>query len=1402
MRKRLLSTLLAVCLMLTLLPGTVWAADIIASGECGENLTWELDSDGTLTIRGTGAMTNYRGASARPPWYENRANIRTIAFPDEITAIGDYTFSSCSNLLNVTIPNNVTYIGKSAFYESNIASITLSNNISTIGEWAFGHCRNLASISVPASVMEIGKKAFLGCNSLTAINVSPDNRKYRSIDGVLYSADDSTLIVYPAGKIDKQYSILDGTLTITESGFYGCSNLVVVNIPSSVSFIEEDAFMNSDHLSNIVVDSNNTRYCSIDGILFSADCKKLVVYPGGKPEKSYSILDSVTELGYYAFWGCKNLTSIEIPSNVRVIGGAAFGYCENLLNITIPNSISQLGSFAFYGCKKLKDVYFQGSEEQWKQIYKITASSGTDYLKSATIHYLDLPINPDPGPNPPVSGDSGIIALFPANGSKGVGYDASNPPEFRITFDQEINTPDGDGRADVNLTSAEPFSIYRKSDGELVWKPTEFSGSNFTVVYGDKNTLVIKPTNRHALLDPLTEYYIVMGEGFVHFADGTGSPEIKKGEWEFKTSPFEKDGTFTFPGSNGKNIEYSYSYSDNFFFKAGNIYNHNLANMSLNLAMSAFNSLEAPASNYDELVAAKNVRKLLSDLRFKDIETNIAPGNNSYSGMPYTNSIAAAYGKKNITTDDGDFTLIAVAIRGGGYEAEWGGNLTVGQTGNHRGFQLASDKVLEGLKEYINSQNISGDIKVWITGYSRAAATANLTAAAIDDGNLFTGINAVNNLAVHLSTNNVYAYTFETPMGTTNNTSSSLYNNIFNIVNPIDLVPKVAPDMWGFGRYGITYYMPSGNTNTVGYSDVIMQVTKEYSKIINGADSGTLSAIRQLTNQSAILDVFVDILSTQMPRTAYSPKYEHLLVPIVSEVMGADGSQYGENIFWAIEEFCLRYPDDAVDLVNALKEAAGNKIVWYIVAEQGFEQLYKALDWNGSTAVDTISMIGETIFQSHYPEVTMAWMRTINGADGYGSGKYRKLYVNCPVDISVYDSNNQLVAEIVDDNPQLIENSLISSYIDGNGQKIVILPTDMEYHVVINATDNGTMTYAVDEYNIDKATTDRIVGYSEIGITKDEVLTGLLENLDDVQKANYPLYRENETTPLKPDINNGGNDSSQPEKPSTSSGGSGHYISYPLHGEHGDWWANKRYAAGGESVQITVAPDDGYELEELTVTDIRGRAVRLKEQDNGKYSFIMPSSSVEIEASFAPIPDNSKVIGQISGGGQVSVPSSGYMPYIDVPFSAWYYNAVKFVHTRRLMERTETYRFSPGRAADRTALWLALGRLSGADLTGETARAWAMENGISDGTGAAEGITREQMATMFWRYAGCPSSSGSLSQFSDAGQVSDWAMDAVRWAVSKDILRGMGDGTLAPQGGATRAEAASLLQRLCEKIGQ
>ncbi len=226
-------------------------------------------------------------------------------------------------------------------------------------------------------------------------------------------------------------------------------------------------------------------------------------------------------------------------------------------------------------------------------------------------------------------------------------------------------------------------------------------------------------------------------------------------------------------------------------------------------------------------------------------------------------------------------------------------------------------------------------------------------------------------------------------------------------------------------------------------------------------------------------------------------------------------------------------------------------------------------------------------------------------------------------------------------------------------------------------------------------------------------------------------------------------------------------------------------ATKGTTVTVTVKPDAGYQLEELEVLDKNGEALPLKELANGKFSFQMPDSKVTVQASF--------------------VQESTYAGYPDVLPQDWFYSSVRYVTERGLMNGTPNG-FEPNMDSSRATIWTILARFSGVDTTvvsGEwyaVARQWAMENGVSDGTNPNGVITREQLATMLYRFAknkGLVQEpvTADLSVFVDAGQISDYALDAMRWAVSVGLLNGMDGSRLAPQGSAARAQVAAMLMR-------
>ena len=327
MRKRLLSFVLAALMIASLLPATALAADIVASGTCGaegdgSNLTWTLDSEGVLTISGSGDMHDYVYSS---PWHENGNQIRSVLMENGVTGIGNFAFFECISLTSMTIPDSVTCIGNCAFKDcSSLASVTIPDSVASIGVYAFCGCTSLKSVTIPDSVTSIGDYAFGFCTSLTGIWVDGGSSHYFSdASGVLFNKDKTVLAQCP-GAFSGSYVIPDGVMSINDAAFVNCTSLTSVTIP-----------------------------------------------------------DGVTNIGYEVFAGCTSLANMVLPNGVTRIGAEAFEWCTSMKNITIPDGVMSIGYDAFLNCKSLTNVYFTGTEEAWNGI---TIDGGNDALKNAKIH--------------------------------------------------------------------------------------------------------------------------------------------------------------------------------------------------------------------------------------------------------------------------------------------------------------------------------------------------------------------------------------------------------------------------------------------------------------------------------------------------------------------------------------------------------------------------------------------------------------------------------------------------------------------------------------------------------------------------------------------------------------------------------------------------------------------------------------------------------------------------------------------------------------------------------------------------------------------------------------------------------------------------------------------------------
>ena len=272
------------------------------------------------------------------------SNLTNITLPKGVTSIGDSAFCNCLSLTSITIPFGVTSIGDSAFEDcSSLTSITIPNSVTSIGNNAFERCKSLTSIMIPDSVASIGDMAFARCTSLTNVTI-PDS--VTSIGDYAFEWCTSLTSI----------TIPDSVTSIGSYAFYYCESLTSITIPDSVTSIGYGVFYGCTRLTSIDVASDNENYTSVNGVLFNKDKTEIICYPAGKTDKSYTIPNSVTWIGRYAFIDCTSLTSITIPDSVTSIGDSAFKDCSSLTSITIPFGVTSIRNSTFYGCSSLTSI--------------------------------------------------------------------------------------------------------------------------------------------------------------------------------------------------------------------------------------------------------------------------------------------------------------------------------------------------------------------------------------------------------------------------------------------------------------------------------------------------------------------------------------------------------------------------------------------------------------------------------------------------------------------------------------------------------------------------------------------------------------------------------------------------------------------------------------------------------------------------------------------------------------------------------------------------------------------------------------------------------------------------------------------------------------------------------------
>lgn len=785
------------------------------------------------------------------------------------------------------------------------------------------------------------------------------------------------------------------------------------------------------NIGNIYVNSSNIPdYCTVSGCGDLAGVLKNVYSLGGIIIAHADQVKEKMHFGVvYTNASSRNVTT----SNIYYLDSLLTNnfFYENGSDVAVSLSKQEIGNQSSYKGFDFDNVWKMGSGEYIFPVFQ----------------WLDI------CEEEPVIPETALIPIAPISGSTGVIFNSGYGLKLKFTSNNIIDSYDS------NLGS---LRVYEYNTDKCVFTAENYD-INFVKEYSNNIVTVnISKFLGKADLKENTKYYVLIDEGFLSFDNADCYGINDKNEWVF-TTEISNDKLRPVVRNEDEGINRAYNfdfeYRDSWFANSSYNYNHKLATWALSVAMAGFETYGEYKTGF------LNAKTYLQQIGFGEFEAN-----EGFKSKPTSESIGVAAATKELWINSQKYTLIVVPVRGAGYEDEWASNFFVNAYDIHSGFLSGASQIWEFLTNYIESKGINGNTIIMVTGFSRAAAVTNLVVAGLDNNPGRLG-------NIKLDRKNIYGFCFEPPATakkTIDNFYDGKYKNIYNIINPIDIVPMVPLAQWGFSQYGVIYYLPAAGT-TKNYPDYYKKFLENY-KNITGKDyisddftiyktDGFISGGGNIHEQ--YISNFMNRLSNIIPSNA---KYVEILQESLTSI-------------WSSEH--------DFELNHVLR------IAFRLLGELAFD---------GNEDIATIINNLPIIIQPHLPSVSLAWMSSITDADGYANGIYRKLYINCPVDVKVYDSSNNLVALVEDNMPKKVENSCICSYIDENGQKIIILPTDENYIVKLMATDMGEVTFSIVEYDISIRRICRIVSYYNVGVSGGDELTGYVEKLEPNYEAEYPLY--------------------------------------------------------------------------------------------------------------------------------------------------------------------------------------------------------------------------------------------------------------------------------------------------------
>ena len=391
---------------------TVQVDGIVESGKCGDNVTYTIDSDGVLTISGSGDMYNYKEYSNESPFSNKK--FEKVIVEDGVTSIGDDAFEY-SSIGDISISDTVKKIGSAAFYGSKrLREIKIPDSVTDIGALAFNLCGDIVTVTLSKNMTQIKNYTFESCKQLVSIDI-PEG--ILSIDKYAFS-NCSRL---------KSVKIPNSVTNIGPHSFWDCGSLKQIEIPSSVTNIDTTAFdgctafevyCEKGSVADTYKYPEGTKKIygnmPIDDVLYSGTCGTDATYTlykdglfvvSGSGEavgeiyisnkdwvKKVEVKEGITKLAG-CFKGFSEMTEVSLPDSVGSISSGCFSECTSLKSITIPSSVKEIGETTFEGCTNLESIIVDPQNRNLKSIEgDVYSKDGTKMIYCAYGKtYVEIP---------------------------------------------------------------------------------------------------------------------------------------------------------------------------------------------------------------------------------------------------------------------------------------------------------------------------------------------------------------------------------------------------------------------------------------------------------------------------------------------------------------------------------------------------------------------------------------------------------------------------------------------------------------------------------------------------------------------------------------------------------------------------------------------------------------------------------------------------------------------------------------------------------------------------------------------------------------------------------------------------------------------------------------------------